>query len=340
MHVSWYEAQAYAGLGGPAAADRGGMGEGGAVRPGHRAVAPVPVGRRGPHAGPGQPGPALPPARPRRAATRRRGPAGARQLIGDVWEWTASDFLPYPGFTAWPYREYSEVFFGSEYKMLRGGSFASPRSPAAARSATGTTRSGGRSSPGFRTARDAGTRPRRRARGAALRCAATWPTSARPRRCGRCCSIRRTGWARQAWAPRQPAARDHERGRVRGRLVRRRGPDPCPVPAGRADLGRPVASPTWPRVTRTRALLAAVRSATEGTEHGAGRGRSVLGRPLAVQSQRQAERMARGGCRPRRHAACRRICSRWRRGVTPRWPGPWSLTGCGQGAGPRTRWPR
>jgi len=50
-------------------------------------------------------------------------PAGVRQLIGDVWEWTASDFLPYPGFTAWPYREYSEVFFGSEYKMLRGGAF-------------------------------------------------------------------------------------------------------------------------------------------------------------------------------------------------------------------------
>jgi iron(II)-dependent oxidoreductase len=51
-------------------------------------------------------------------------PSGARQLIGDVWEWTSSDFLPYPGFRAWPYREYSEVFFGSEYKVLRGGSFA------------------------------------------------------------------------------------------------------------------------------------------------------------------------------------------------------------------------
>jgi len=51
-------------------------------------------------------------------------PCGARQLIGDVWEWTASDFRPYPGFSAWPYREYSEVFFGSDYKVLRGGAFA------------------------------------------------------------------------------------------------------------------------------------------------------------------------------------------------------------------------
>jgi iron(II)-dependent oxidoreductase len=50
-------------------------------------------------------------------------PCGARQLIGDVWEWTSSDFLPYPGFEAWPYKEYSEVFFGRDYKVLRGGAF-------------------------------------------------------------------------------------------------------------------------------------------------------------------------------------------------------------------------
>ena len=52
-------------------------------------------------------------------------PSGARQLIGDVWEWTASDFLPYPGFVAWPYKEYSEVFWGPDYKVLRGGAFSS-----------------------------------------------------------------------------------------------------------------------------------------------------------------------------------------------------------------------
>jgi iron(II)-dependent oxidoreductase len=49
---------------------------------------------------------------------------GVHQMIGDVWEWTASDFLPYPGFASFPYREYSEVFFGPDYKVLRGGSWA------------------------------------------------------------------------------------------------------------------------------------------------------------------------------------------------------------------------
>jgi iron(II)-dependent oxidoreductase len=47
--------------------------------------------------------------------------------VGQVWEWTSSDFLAYPGFEAFPYREYSEVFFGDEYKVLRGGSWATDR---------------------------------------------------------------------------------------------------------------------------------------------------------------------------------------------------------------------
>jgi iron(II)-dependent oxidoreductase len=51
-------------------------------------------------------------------------PLGVQQLIGDVWEWTSSDFTGYPGFAAWPYREYSEVFFGTRFKVLRGGSWA------------------------------------------------------------------------------------------------------------------------------------------------------------------------------------------------------------------------
>jgi gamma-glutamyl hercynylcysteine S-oxide synthase len=49
---------------------------------------------------------------------------GAEQMIGDVWEWTSSDFAPWPGFSPMIYRAYSEPFFGSDYKVLRGGSWA------------------------------------------------------------------------------------------------------------------------------------------------------------------------------------------------------------------------
>jgi gamma-glutamyl hercynylcysteine S-oxide synthase len=52
---------------------------------------------------------------------------GAVQMLGDVWEWTSSDFRAYPGFEAFPYPEYSQVFFGAEYKVLRGGAWASRR---------------------------------------------------------------------------------------------------------------------------------------------------------------------------------------------------------------------
>jgi gamma-glutamyl hercynylcysteine S-oxide synthase len=49
---------------------------------------------------------------------------GVEQMIGDVWEWTSSDFVPWPGFTPMIYRDYSLPFFGGDYKVLRGGSWA------------------------------------------------------------------------------------------------------------------------------------------------------------------------------------------------------------------------
>ena len=51
-------------------------------------------------------------------------PLGCYGMLGDVWEWTSTDFSGYPGFAAFPYPEYSEVFFGEEYRVLRGGSWA------------------------------------------------------------------------------------------------------------------------------------------------------------------------------------------------------------------------
>lgn len=65
------------------------------------------------------------------AYPRNVSPIGCYGMVGDVWEWTASDFRGYPGFEAFPYPEYSEAFFGAEYKVLRGGSWAT--CPGAAR---------------------------------------------------------------------------------------------------------------------------------------------------------------------------------------------------------------
>jgi iron(II)-dependent oxidoreductase len=49
---------------------------------------------------------------------------GCRQMIGNIWDWTVSDFEPYPGFSADPYQEYSQPWFGGTHKVLRGGAFA------------------------------------------------------------------------------------------------------------------------------------------------------------------------------------------------------------------------
>lgn len=65
----------------------------------------------------------------KRLPTEQEWEAARPQLdaVGQVWEWTCSDFLAYQGFEAFPYREYSEVFFGDEYTVLRGGSWATER---------------------------------------------------------------------------------------------------------------------------------------------------------------------------------------------------------------------
>jgi iron(II)-dependent oxidoreductase len=51
-------------------------------------------------------------------------PYGVLGMLGDTWEWTATGFHGYPGFEPHPYPEYSQVFFGTDYKVLRGGSWA------------------------------------------------------------------------------------------------------------------------------------------------------------------------------------------------------------------------
>jgi len=81
-------------------------------------------------------------------------PLGCEQLVGDVWEWTASDFTAYPGFTPFPYAEYSEPFFGSEFRVLRGGSWATRPRVARATFRNWDSRLKRQIFSGFRCARD------------------------------------------------------------------------------------------------------------------------------------------------------------------------------------------
>jgi iron(II)-dependent oxidoreductase len=125
MHVSFHEAQAYARWAGRRLPTEAEWEKAARWDPATGRSRRYPWGDQDPgpqHANLGQRH-----LRPAGAGAYPRGasPLGVHQLIGDVWEWTGSDFEGYPGFAAFPYREYSLVFFGSEYKVLRGGSFGS-----------------------------------------------------------------------------------------------------------------------------------------------------------------------------------------------------------------------
>ena len=132
LHVCWYEADAYARWAGRRLPTEAEWEKAARFDPVTGLSRRYPWGEQEPDGSRANLGQAF--LRPAPAGSYPAGaaPCGARQLIGDVWEWTNSDFLPYPGFAAWPYKEYSEVFFGPEYKVLRGGSFAV--SPVACRS--------------------------------------------------------------------------------------------------------------------------------------------------------------------------------------------------------------
>lgn len=124
QHVSYHEAQAYARWAGKRLPTEAEWEK--AVRhdPATGAVLRFPWGWEEPgerHANLGQR--TLRPA-PAGAFPAGVSPRGVWQPLGDVWEWTSTAFTGYPGFRAFPYPEYSEVFFNGQYRVLRGGSWA------------------------------------------------------------------------------------------------------------------------------------------------------------------------------------------------------------------------
>src|SRR5690348_11227207 len=132
LHVCWYEADAYARWAGRRLPTEAEWEKAARFDPVTGLTRRYPWGNADPEASLANLGQAFLRPAPVGSYPAGAAPCGARQLVGDVWEWTSSDFLPYPGFEAWPYKEYSEVFFGPEYKVLRGGSFGV--SPVACRS--------------------------------------------------------------------------------------------------------------------------------------------------------------------------------------------------------------
>jgi len=123
MHVSFHEAQAYAAWAGKRLPTETEWEKAARWDPATGRSRRYPWGDEDPGAGHANLGqrhlrPAEVGAYPRGAS-----PLGVQQLIGDVWEWTSSRFRGYPGFTAFPYPEYSLAFFGPDFRVLRGGSF-------------------------------------------------------------------------------------------------------------------------------------------------------------------------------------------------------------------------
>ena len=125
VHVSWFEADAFARAHGARLPTEFEWEKAATWDQETQTARPYPWGRRRPvpgvHANLDQRGGGTASAG---AYPAGASPYGCLGMIGDVWEWTSTRFAGYPGFAAYPYREYSEVFFGGDYRVLRGGSWA------------------------------------------------------------------------------------------------------------------------------------------------------------------------------------------------------------------------
>jgi gamma-glutamyl hercynylcysteine S-oxide synthase len=124
QHIDFFEARAYARWAGARLPTEQEWEKAAAGTPGDLGHRSWPWGERQPDASLANlDGHALGPA-PAGAYPRGASAFGVEQLIGDVWEWTSSTLAPWRGFTPMIYDNYSAPFFGGDYRVLRGGSWA------------------------------------------------------------------------------------------------------------------------------------------------------------------------------------------------------------------------
>lgn len=123
QHVCWFEADAFARFAGKRLPSEAEWEKAASWTPGGRKLR-FPWGDDAPDPGRANLGQQFAGPAPAGAYPRGASPWGCEQMLGDVWEWTSSTFDAHPGFSPFPYREYSEVFFGPDYRVLRGGSWA------------------------------------------------------------------------------------------------------------------------------------------------------------------------------------------------------------------------
>lgn len=122
--VSWYEAEAYANFVGKRLPTEPEWEKAARWHPLTQTSTTYPWGEDPPHSSHGNYDTRIGQTTPVNAYPAGESHYGCDDLLGNVWEWTASWFSPYPNFEYYPYRGYSQVYFDNQHRVLRGGSWA------------------------------------------------------------------------------------------------------------------------------------------------------------------------------------------------------------------------
>ncbi|WP_373535113.1 ergothioneine biosynthesis protein EgtB [Microcoleus sp.] len=122
--VSWYEAEAYCNFAGKRLPSEAEWEKAASWDAANQTNRTYPWGEAPPNASLCNHGNNLANTSPVDAFSKGASATGCCDMLGNVWEWTASTFDAYPGFESYPYKGYSQVYFDGEHRVLKGGSWA------------------------------------------------------------------------------------------------------------------------------------------------------------------------------------------------------------------------